>query len=170
MNKPLIGLDLDGVVAIEDREKYFKAKSEGISSLRDYYDNLTLDYELIRCVFDNIDKYTFNIYTARKGGIDNIKYTTQRWLRKHALNYLINKVVYTTFRWKAPELYWDGAVALVDNDWDNLRYCWGKHRIAYRPYFRGQRWGLRPTTDINLYTRDPIEIFAYLDKVCYTKK
>ncbi len=170
MTKPLIGLDLDGVVAIEDRDKYFKCKSEGISSLHNYYDNLVPDYELIREVFNNLDKYRFNIYTARKNDIPNIQYITKNWLCKQGLNYLVDKTVFTKFRWKLPELILNNAIALIDNDWDNLSKCWGKQRIAYKPYFKGRRWGLRPTTDINLYTRNPKEIFAYLDKVCYTKK
>ncbi len=164
MVRPLIGIDLDGVIAVENRVKYFIAKAEGQSSLLNYYQNLKVDCALINQLYDNRHRYRYKIFTARKDDLPNMKVITHIWLAENNLVDLLGWPVYTKFRWKGPELYRHGITAHIDNDYDNLCRLPFIHRIAYKAYSKSGKDGLfKP----HIETKNPKNIFAYLNKVCY---
>ncbi len=168
MGRPLIGVDLDGVIAKEDRVKYFIAKAEGASSLLHYYKNLKPDKEFVNQLYLNRHKYDYEIFTARKDDLPNIKNLTHSWLMDNDLIDLLGWGTFTKWRWKGPELYFYGVKAHIDNDYDNLARLPFIHRLAYKSYSRSNYSKLLLAP--NICTNNAKEIFAYLDQVCYNSK
>lgn len=134
MSKILIGIDLDGVILLEDRVKYYEAKSSGVSALRNYYDNLKPDYDLLKELVRHWPDFQYNIYTARKWDLTDLKERTLYQLKELDIKRLFNKIVFTTFRYKVPEVLYDGCAAMIDNDYDNLSKIPFIKRYAYKPY------------------------------------
>lgn len=134
----LIAVDLDGVVAIEDRDKYFAAKAEGVSALRNYYKTLKPDLSVIKVLTKIKELYPwvcFNIYTARQNDLADIKQITLDWLEANVPRHLFFKVVFTKFAWKY-EVLRDGCHILIDNDIVHLSRLPFINRIAYKSFFR----------------------------------
>jgi hypothetical protein len=133
--RPLIGLDLDGVLALENRDHYFKAKAEGHTALRTYYRGLRPNELLMRKLFDFNTLFEYKIFTARQNDLQDIKDITVGWAYKHCSH--INpdgwppEIVFTKFKWKALEVYKHGCAALIDNDLANLSRVPFIKRYAY---------------------------------------
>lgn len=123
--KPLIGIDLDGVIAIENNEKYLQAKYHDdevkrVTWLYEYYHYLPPNKYLIDKLIENKDKYDFRIYTARRSDYKTIVDDTRKWLDKVRLDFV--PVTHTRFAWKAPELLRDRVDVMIDNNWRMLRW------------------------------------------------
>lgn len=168
MQRKLVGLDLDGVIAIEDREKYFQARAGGVKSLLDYYLNIQPDREFLNQAAAHSDLFRYHIYTARKDDIPEIQRITNNWLFYWSADYpcLDLGITFTQWRWKAPELLWHGASAMVDNDISTLNLVPFIHKLAYKPYYRSPivRNLLAVTSN------NPAEIFDKLIELCYPIK
>lgn len=138
MNKPLIALDLDGVLALENRSEYYQAKAEGVSALRNYYLSLKPNTQLINNLIDINTMFEYRIFTARKSDLPDIKSITVDWVFKYCRHLNGNAwppdITFTKFRWKAPEVYFWGAKALIDNDIDNLSAVPFIKRYGYNIY------------------------------------
>lgn len=137
----LVGVDLDGPIALEDRDKYFEAKAAGISALRHYYINLGVNQTMV----DGLREYKrkkpwviFRIYTARKNDVPDIKDITHEWIVKHKLGDLFSDIVFTRWAWKI-ETVLDGCHILIDNDIIHLSRLPFIERIAYKPFFRDNK-------------------------------
>jgi len=174
MPRPLIGVDLDGVIAIEDYNAYRKAKAEGASALRHYYQTLKVNEAFVTQLQLNFHKYRYRIYTARKDDLPDIQNITLQWLKQNRLDGLFYGVVFTGNAWKWPWLIWDRVVAHIDNDYSNLKWCPFMYRLCYNPFIR-HNWFYdnvkQPWQDVHVMWA-PIwheDLFDFLNKVCYTK-
>jgi hypothetical protein len=173
MPRPLIGVDLDGVIALEDYEAYIKAKAEGISALRNYYKTLKPNTAFVAELQRNAHKYRYRIYTARKDDLPDIKDITIQWLQQNNIYDLFYGVVFTGNAWKWPWLIKDRVVAHIDNDYSNLKWCPFMYRLMYNHFVR-HTWFYDniqpPWKDVH----EPLgtwaaDIFDFLNEVCYTK-
>ena len=177
MPRPLVGIDLDGVVALEDYNAYHKAKAEGTSALRNYYQTLKVNEAFVTELQKNYHKYRFRIYTARKDDRPDIQNITLQWLKQHNRDALFYGVVFTGNAWKWPWLIKDRVVAHIDNDYSNLKWCPFMYRLAYNHFVR-HNWFYdnvnTPWQDVHdlatPHFRHKVSyLFDFLNKVCYTK-
>ena len=177
MPRPLVGIDLDGVVALEDYNAYMKAKAEGASALRNYYQTLKVNEAFVTELQKNYHRYRFIIVTARRDDVPDIKQITLDWLKEHRLDALFIDVVFTGNAWKWPWLIKDRVVAHIDNDYSNLKWCPFMYRLAYNHFVR-HNWFYdnvnTPWQDVHdlatPHFRHKVSyLFDFLNKVCYTK-
>jgi len=174
MPRPLVGIDLDGVVALEDYNAYHKAKAEGVSVLRQYYKTLKVNEAFVTELQRNYHRYRFIIVTARRDDVPDIKQITLDWLKEHRLDALFIDVVFTGNAWKWPWLMWHGVIAHIDNDYSNLKWCPFMYRLSYHSFPR-HNWfydNVRtPWKDVHSFCSPTWSqnLFDFLNKVCYTK-
>lgn len=135
---PLVGVDLDGVIALEDRDRYFQAKAEGVSALRHYYKTLKPNVELIQALkqakYDN-PYVRYNLYTARKNDLPEMQSLTIEWLSQHNAYHLFDEIIFTRWAWKW-EVLRDACRAHIDNDHVMLSRLPFIERILYNPFVR----------------------------------
>lgn len=178
MPRPLIGVDLDGVIALEGYDAYMKAKAEGSSALRHYYQTLKVNDAFVTQLQLNFHRYRYRIYTARKDDLPDIQEITYKWLAINNLMGLFYGVVFTGNAWKWPWLIKDRVVAHIDNDYSNLKWCPFMYRIAYN-LFERHNWFYNniapPWPEVHEISSSiapsPAKyIFDFLNKVCYTNR
>jgi len=158
-NIPLVGIDLDGVIAIEDNHRYFKAKSEGVSSLVNYYSSLKPNIEIIQGMNNLSNKMNFRIYTARNNDLPHIKEVTFEWLCKQGV-YV--DVIHTMSAWKAPELLAHRVDAMVDNRHDMLKLVPWINKYVYTTNLKDFNVSLKYRKKFKAYTSNPNILFDKL--------
>lgn len=161
MPRPLIGVDLDGVIAIEDYDAYVKAKVDGVSALRNYYRTLKPNYKFIEHLEKNKYRYRYVIITARKDDLEDIKDITIQWLIDNNIETLFWSIIFTGNSWKWPWLISQHIWTLIDNDFNNLTWCPFINRIHYNSFYRN-RW----FDKFNLFTKfEPVIKFEHPELV-----
>jgi hypothetical protein len=140
---PLIGFDLDGVLAVEDNDKYKQARANGLSAIKHYYENMQPD-KFVTTLVESLaltPNYKLHLYTARSNKYHpELKAITVNWLTRYDLLQYFDAIVFTQFRWKY-EVMLDRCQAMFDNDIVMLSRLFGVKRIAYKPFKRpGRMW------------------------------
>lgn len=176
MQRKLVGLDLDGVVAKMNLGEYHKAKAQGISILRKYYCELQPNDELLYELYKQRQLFRYKIFTARQDEVPDMQELTLNWCKFHKVfDYLSDNIGLTTVpithtlhRWKAPELIWHGASAMVDDNVYHLGLLppWIK-TIAYNPYYRGHTNIQTQQSRVDYITNDPKDLLDNLVRLCY---
>lgn len=165
----LIGVDLDGVIALENSAAYFAAKEAGISALRNYFKTLVPNELFITQLQLNWHKYRYKIYTARRNDLPDIESITYEWLAEHNLMPLFEGIVFTGNHWKWPWLIKDWVFAHIDNDATHLRWYPWMWRILYNPFTQDRFYNkYKPLWDefhLECSLKLPKYIFDFLDKV-----
>lgn len=167
-DKPIVGVDLDGVIALESDEKWQEVKAAYIASghnsrvLVDHFQSVGVDTEFTRRLWEYRNDFDWRIVTARSYGKDNsqwyAKALIQMWLGDSKNDYLKElfwgyqyRVVVTRSKWKAPELWKMGAKAMIDNDYGHLSVVPFVKRYAWRPYYSYVKPLRLPTREYHAY-------------------
>lgn len=137
-SKPRIGIDLDGVIALENRPEYHTVRNISIAYkdptiLQDYMRNLKPNDEMVNMMAALRDKYQWRIYTARRKHCLDINSITYEWLRQHKIMPLVSSVTFTP-SYKGFHVLNDGCVAMIDNNLVELARIPFIKRYAYQPY------------------------------------
>lgn len=174
LDRKLIGIDLDGVIAHEDSAAYKAAKLAGVSALRNYYRTAKLNTEIVRALRIGLinEGFRYRIYTARKDDIDDIEDITYQWLEDHGIHTLFDKVVFTKYRWKWPWLIKDRVYAHIDNDATNLKWYPFMYRIVYNGFIRHGILRDRiesPWIKYHDIVHNPAWLLDFIMQRCYTK-
>lgn len=145
-------MDLDGVIALESDAAWQAVKAADIANgcdgraLVEHFANVGTDREFTKRLWLYRDRFDWRIVTARKYGKNDPSWYAraliQHWMEKSDDDYLkdlfwgrYDRLVITSRKWKAPELWKMGAKAMIDNDYGHLSVVPFVKRYAWRPYY-----------------------------------
>lgn len=167
-NKPIIGVDLDGVIALESDEKWQAVKAADIANgcdgkaLVEHFATVGVDTEFTQRLWRYRNWFDWRIVTARKYGKGDspriARALIQMWIERSGddpLKELFwgrhDRLIVTRSKWKAPELWEMGAKAMIDNDYGHLSVVPFVKRYAWRPYYSYVKPLRLPTREYHAY-------------------